>query len=70
MFAPTNDAFRSLAPDTLARLNGSPAEMKKVLLGHVAKGTYFLDVLDDSTPVIATMDGGNNKISMTGNSKL
>lgn len=73
MYAPTNEAFRSLPADALAKLMGEPAELKRVLLGHVTKGTYFLNVLNSRSSgtdmVLPTLDGGTNKIMVDGNSK-
>ena len=74
MFAPTNEAFRALPSEALARLVAAPAEMKRVLLGHVVKGTYFLGAgLDSNTNsgtdrVLPTLDGGTNKIMISGRS--
>ena len=48
--------------------------MKRVLLGHVVKGTYFLGAgLDSNTNsgtdrVLPTLDGGTNKIMISGRS--
>lgn len=73
LFAPTNEAFRSLPTEVLARLMASPEEMKRVLTGHVTKGTYFLGALDSkdsgTDSVLPTLDGGSNKIMISGRSK-
>uniref|UniRef100_A0A0P6E5M4 FAS1 domain-containing protein n=1 Tax=Daphnia magna TaxID=35525 RepID=A0A0P6E5M4_9CRUS len=70
LFAPTNEAFRSLPTEVLARLMASPEEMKRVLTGHVTKGTYFLGALDSkdsgTDSVLPTLDGGSNKIMISG----
>lgn len=72
LFAPTNEAFRSLPSEALARLMAQPAELKRVLSGHVTKGTYFLGALDSkdsgTDSVLATLDGGSNKIMINGRS--
>ena len=72
LFAPTNEAFRSLPPEALARVMAAPSELKRVLLGHIAKGTYFLGALDTGNigtdSVLPTLDGGVNKIMITGRS--
>lgn len=72
LFAPTNEAFRSLPSESLARLFAQPDELKRVLLGHVTKGTYFLGALDSKDSgtdvVLPTLDGGSNKIMITGRS--
>lgn len=70
LFAPTNDAFKTLPTDALARLNGSPTEMKKVLMGHVAKGTFFLSALDGTDTSMPTLDGKNKKVLINGRRKL
>lgn len=72
LFAPTNEAFRSLPSEALARLMANPAELKRVLAGHVTKGTYFLGALDSkdsgTDSVLPTLDGGSNKIMINGRS--
>ncbi|XP_046460132.1 protein sll1483-like [Daphnia pulex] len=72
LFAPTNEAFRSLPSEALARLMAAPAELKRVLSGHVTKGTYFLGALDSKDSgtdmVLPTLDGGSNKIMINGRS--
>lgn len=73
LFAPTNEAFRSLPSEALARLMASPAELRRCLLGHVTKGTFFLAALDSKDSgtdrVLPTLDGGSNKIMISGKSK-
>lgn len=73
LYAPTNDAFRSLPTDALNKLLGEPAQLKQVLLGHVTKGTYFLNVLNSRSSgvdiALPTLDGNTNKIMIDGNSK-
>jgi len=70
LFAPTNEAFRALPSEALARLMANPAELKRVLAGHVTKGTYFLRALDSkdsgTDSVLPTLDGGTNKIMING----
>ena len=72
LFAPTNEAFRALPSEALARLMANPAELKRVLTGHVTKGTYFLSALDSkdsgTDSVLPTLDGGTNKIMINGRS--
>ncbi len=50
----------------------NPAELKRVLAGHVTKGTYFLSALDSkdsgTDSVLPTLDGGTNKIMINGRS--
>ena len=61
-FAPTNDAFKALPDGTLDKLLASPAELKKILLGHLVSGTFFLSGL--VTGDLPTLDGGSNHIAV------
>lgn len=66
LFAPTNDAFNALPGGELDRLLATPRDLKKIVLGHVANGTYFLSGLMPGD--LPTLDGGSNKIAV-GNGK-
>lgn len=66
LFAPTNDAFKALPDGTMAKLTASPADLKKLLLGHVVSGTYFMPGLMNGE--LPTLDGGRNKITVSGTS--
>uniref|UniRef100_A0A0P4Z507 Fasciclin domain-containing protein n=1 Tax=Daphnia magna TaxID=35525 RepID=A0A0P4Z507_9CRUS len=62
LFAPTDDAFRSLPAGTLDSLITNREELKKVLLSHVASGTLYKRGLSSGlVPVIA---GGNVKAAV------
>lgn len=63
LFAPTNDAFRSLPDGALNKLMASPTELKNVLLGHVALGSYFAPALMTNVADISTMDGKSRKVA-------
>ena len=62
MFAPTDDAFKALPDGVLNKLLAQPSELKKILLGHVVSGTYFLSGLTPGD--LPTLDGGSNRIAM------
>ncbi len=70
VFAPTNDAFKMVPPEMMAKLMASPADMKKLLLGHVTSGVNTLPGLMIINGDLPSMDGGSNKIMTTGNSKI
>ncbi len=63
LFAPTNDAFRSLPDGALNKLMASPTELKNVLLGHVTVGSYFAPSLMKNVADIPTMDGNTRKVA-------
>ena len=69
LFAPTTEAFRAINETKLLKLMESPAELKSLLLGHMADGTYFVAGLLHS-PNIHTLDGGSDKIAVNGTRKL
>ncbi len=62
LFAPTNDAFKILTDDgTLTKLMASPSDLKRLLLGHVVAGSYFLPSLVNGLEIRA-LDGDINAI--------
>merc|ERR1712240_872606 len=52
VFAPTNEAFAKVPPDTLNELLADKEALTKVLLRHVVPGTNVAKVID--TDIIAT----------------
>ena len=53
MFAPNDDAFKTLPAGVLDSLIAKPEELKKVLLNHVVSGTMYRQGLSSrSVPVV------------------
>ncbi len=52
VFAPTNDAFLALPPDTLTVLAQNPALLEEVLLYHVVGGAILSTDIDSATTVV------------------
>jgi len=57
LFAPTNDAFKTISEAIKAK---AKTDLKMVLLGHVTKGSHPLNKL--TTGDLPSMDGDVNKI--------
>ena len=64
LFAPVNDAFKSLPEGAIAKLTANPADLKKVLLRHVFKGSISASEL--KTGDLTNIDGGVCKVVVSG----
>ncbi|EFX64752.1 hypothetical protein DAPPUDRAFT_229749 [Daphnia pulex] len=64
LFAPVNDAFKSLPEGAVAKMSANPADLKKLLLRHVFKGS--IAVSDLKTGDLANIDGGVSKVVVSG----
>ncbi|WP_331710202.1 fasciclin domain-containing protein [Deinococcus puniceus] len=58
VFAPTNDAFAAVDPDTLAIIASTPDLLRQVLLYHVVAGTVTAEKLAGGE-VLKTAEGGD-----------
>ncbi|XP_057374806.1 uncharacterized protein SYNPCC7002_A0175-like [Daphnia carinata] len=63
LFAPTNDAFKKLPEDSVAKLTANPTELKKFLLHHVVKGN--IPVTELKSGDLIAMDGGISRITVS-----
>ncbi|TSA86092.1 fasciclin domain-containing protein [Deinococcus detaillensis] len=71
LFAPTDEAFAKVDPDTLAKIASDPALLKQVLLYHVVAGNLTGEQVTGSTQLASaegqslnvTKDGNNVKIN-------
>jgi len=54
-------------PEMMTKLMATPADMKKLLLGHVTSGVHTMPGLMIINGDLPSMDGGSNKIMTTGN---
>ena len=64
LFIPTNDAFKLLPSEKLAKLMASPTDLKQLVLAHIVDGNYPLDTLSDNQN-LKTKDGGSNILMLT-----
>lgn len=63
VFAPTNDAFMALPPETLAGLANDPAALQAVLTYHVVPGKIMAaDLMDDA--VVTTVNGSDITVDL------
>lgn len=62
LFAPVNDAFKALPEGTVGKLIAAPADLKKLLLGHVAKGNTPVGEL--KTGDLTSVDGKVLKVAV------
>lgn len=64
LFAPLNGAFNKLPEGALAKLIGNPADLKKLLLRHVVKGS--IEFGDLKSAELTNLDGGVLKLAVSG----
>ncbi|XP_046454824.1 uncharacterized protein SYNPCC7002_A0175-like [Daphnia pulex] len=64
LFAPVNDAFKSLPEGAVAKISANPADLKKLLLRHVFKGNFAAS--DLKTGDLTNIDGGVCKVVVSG----
>lgn len=69
VFAPTNDAFAAVDPETLAIIASTPDLLKQVLLYHVVPGTITADQLA-SGEVLKTAEGSDLTPGRNGDNQL
>lgn len=60
LFAPINDAFKSLPEGSVEKLVAAPADLKKLLMRHLIKGNTQLSELKSGD--VTNLDGGISKI--------
>jgi uncharacterized surface protein with fasciclin (FAS1) repeats len=67
VFAPTDAAFKKIDADTLAKVKGDKALLKKILLAHVVKGTVLsTDVVKLDGKEVETVEGTKFKVEVDG----
>ncbi len=65
VFAPTDEAFKAVAADTLDKLTRDPEHLKAVLSYHVVPAKLPSSAIDGSTS-IATLNGAKVNVSKAG----
>ena len=66
VFAPTDAAFAALPPGELDRLMKSPAELQKLLMGHVVNTKVAGDQVDGKIAKVANIGGSELSIDGSG----
>jgi uncharacterized surface protein with fasciclin (FAS1) repeats len=67
VFAPVNDAFAALPPETLISVTEDNATLTQVLTLHVVPGTYkSTDLMDLDGQTLTTVEGGKLLVEMDG----
>lgn len=66
LFAPTDDAFAKVDPDTLAKIASDPALLKQVLLYHVVAGKMMGAEVTNATQ-LASAEGQSLNVTKDGN---
>ena len=65
VFAPTNDAFAKLDPDTLTALKADPEKLKQVLLYHVVDG-FDTAATASASGEVASLDSASDTLKVSG----